>query len=335
MLAVGTIGTLLIAAPSPASASPAAPTTGPGTVAVSSSLVLASSTGNNFTFTYAPTGAGISRGTLKLVIPGGWPAPQKKNSTKTGYVRSSTGKVAFSTSTVTLKKLTVCSECSVKTVNITYANVTAPAIGWISTFLTSAAAKGKKVLPLASSPTVTVATLPKAPDITSVTSGNGQLTVQLTAPTAFPEVSSYTVTCGTESTTIDSLTVTVTGLSNGTTYSCFAYATNAGGDGPDSASVNGTTNSQVPAAPTVSYAQPGYGQLTVVFTAPASPEPLTGYVATCGSFTGTAGPSALWVTVSGLNNGSNYNCTLYATDAAGNGPSAAFSGTPTSGGGGT
>ena len=73
---------------------------------------------------------------------------------------------------------------------------------------------------------------------------------------------------------------------------------------------------------------PCVGSLTVYFTAPSSPETITGYTATCSSSSQTGGGSATSLAVTGLTNGLLYNCTLYATDAAGNGPTASFSGYP-------
>jgi titin len=181
--------------------------------------------------------------------------------------------------------------------------------------------------------------LPTAPGITSVTLGDGQLTFQLAAATAFPAVTDYTVTCesestGSESTTIDNLTVTVTGLTDGTQYSCTALATNAAGSGPPSIPLTETPSSQVAAAPTWAGVTKGSGSLTINFGVPDSPEPIISYTATCGSSSTTVSSPTLSVTVTGLTNGHFYSgCTLYATDAAGNGPSLTWSGTPTSGGG--
>jgi titin len=326
------MGTLLVAAPKDAVAAPAA---GPGTMTVSPSVVLASSTDNKLTFTYSAAAAGVSRGTVKFVVPTGWTAPQKKKAQLPGFVSASKGKVVVSKSSVSIKKLTVCGGCLF---TITYSDATAPATGKISTFVTSAAAKGRKLGALASQPTVTVATLPTAPGITSVTPGDGQLTFQLTAASGFPAMTSYTVTCESESTTIDNLTVTVTGLTDGTQYSCLAVATNAAGNGPPSTSATGTPGSQVPAAPIWLSAPPGSESLTINFGAPASPEPIISYTATCispsqVSTSTTVSSPAASVTVTGLTDGTHYNCTLYATDAAGNGPNLKWNGTPTSGGG--
>jgi titin len=327
IVATGAIGSLLLAGP--ASAAPS--TAGPGTMTVTETPtpVVASSTGNTLTFTYTAAAAGVSKGSLQFIVPNDWTLPQKKKATHAGYVHASKGKVVISGSTVSIKRLKVCAGCSI---TVTYADASAPTTGEISTFATSAAAKGRKVAPLASQPTVTVATLPTAPAITSVTPGDDQLTVQLSASTAFPAITSYTVTCGTQTTTVDSLTVTVTGLTNATQYWCTAYATNPAGNGLISTSASGTPNPQVPGAPIVTSHINGQDSLTVNFTAPQSPETITGYTAVCGTNHTTVNGTTLTATVSGLSPGTPYSCTLFATDADGNGPSAAWYGTPFPGG---
>lgn len=237
ILAAGTVGILLTVAPTSASAAPA---TGPGTMTVGPTEVSTSSTGNGLTFTYTAALAGVSRGALKLVVPAGWSAPQKKKSNNAGFVTSSAGKLSIAKSTISVKKLTLCGSC---TFTVKYIDATAPASAVISTFATAAAAKGKRTLPLVSSPTVSV-----------------------------------------------------------------------------------SSSSLTPAAPTVTDTEGGTGSLTVYFTAPSSPETITGYTAACGSSSATVGSPATSVTVPGLSASFLYHCTLYATDAAGNGATAAFSG---------
>jgi hypothetical protein len=76
-------------------------------------------------------------------------------------------------------------------------------------------------------------------------------------------------------------------------------------------------------APTIGLATPGFGSATVAFTAPAidGGSPITGYTATCGSQSNTGATSP--ITVSGLPNGVPTTCTVFATNADGNGPPSA------------
>jgi hypothetical protein len=66
----------------------------------------------------------------------------------------------------------------------------------------------------------------------------------------------------------------------------------------------------------------------VSFTAPSSAQTITGYTAACGSSSNTVDGSATSVTVSDLDNGTSYSCTLFASDHIGNGFITPWSGTP-------
>jgi len=113
----------------------------------------------------------------------------------------------------------------------------------------------------------------------------------------------------------------VTSLTNGTSYTFTVHATNAAGNGPESAPSNAVTPSTIPGKPTNVTAVAGNTQATVSFTAPSDGGlPITGYTVTSnpGSFTGTGASSP--IDVIGLTNGTSYTFTLHATNANGDGP---------------
>ena len=75
--------------------------------------------------------------------------------------------------------------------------------------------------------------VPGKPTVSSVSAGNAQVSVAFTAPsTGGTGISSYTVTCtGSLSASGSSSPIIVTGLSNGSSYSCTVTATNNAGSG--------------------------------------------------------------------------------------------------------
>lgn len=176
------------------------------------------------------------------------------------------------------------------------------------------------------------ATLPSlvaAPDpptgVTGV-AGDKQVTVSWSAANANNSpVTGYEVDANTGSgtcTTTSALSCTVTGLTNGTSYSFVVYATNAVGKSAASASTGYLTPAAVPSAPTSVTATAGAGSAAVSWgAAPANGTPVIKYVATAspgGQSCQTAG--ALGCTVIGLTNGTSYTFTVVATNAVGAGP---------------
>lgn len=174
--------------------------------------------------------------------------------------------------------------------------------------------------------------VPPRPTIEAVSPGNDELilTVEVSEPTSGPTVTSVTAMCGTQSTTVDEADpgeITVTGLTDGQRYRCKAYATNSVGKGPKSKRATGKPAVVVPGVPAITSVAPGNGSFTVDYDAsPGFGSTVTGYTATCGSASTTVGGSTLTATVSGLTADGNYSCSLHATDAKGDGPSATWSG---------
>ena len=179
---------------------------------------------------------------------------------------------------------------------------------------------------------VTPATVPGAPTIGAATPGNGQATIAFTAPASNggSAITGYTVTCnvGGFTATGAASPLTVTGLTNGTTYTCSVVATN--GVGPSAASGTvAVTPATVPGAPTIGAATSANGQAIVSFTPSPSNvgAPITSFTVTCTSAalghsvsaTGTASP----ITVIGLLNGTSYLCSVVANNSTGSSASSA------------
>jgi hypothetical protein len=172
--------------------------------------------------------------------------------------------------------------------------------------------------------------LPGLPTSVSATSGeNGQSIVSWAAP-AFngnSRITRYIVTASPGGAscpwTSGPLSCTVTGLTNGTTYTFTVTATNLAGTGSESSASSAATPSAVsPGLPTnVSATSGENGQSIVSWTAPASDGglPITRYIVTASpggaSCPWTSGP--LSCTVTGLTNGTTYTFTVRATNAAG------------------
>ena len=191
------------------------------------------------------------------------------------------------------------------------------------------------------------AAAPGVPAQPTVKAGNGKIAVSFLAPdnTGNPAIAGYKATCtdGTTPTSNtvsgsppDPVTITVTGLTNGTSYTCTVDATNADGTSgeslPSAPATPGPTAPDAPAQPTVAR---GNAQITVTFGAPAdNGSAITGYTANCASIDGgapnsntLAGATATPIVVGGLTNGHIYSCAVTATNAIG--PSAPSASSPT------
>jgi hypothetical protein len=192
------------------------------------------------------------------------------------------------------------------------------------------------------------ATVPGAPRNASATAGNAQATVAWQPPIddGGSTITQYTATSTPGSKTCmwttGPLTCTVTGLTNGTSYTFKVTATNSVGTGLPSSSSNAVTptsspSATVPGAPQNVTAVAGNTKAAVSWSAPASNggSAISSYVATStpGSKTcpWTTGP--LTCTVSGLTNGTSYTFVVRATNSVGTGPASAPSNavTPTAG----
>jgi outer membrane protein OmpA-like peptidoglycan-associated protein len=194
-----------------------------------------------------------------------------------------------------------------------------------------------------SSSSATPRTLPGAP--TQVVAVGGATSAQVSwnvptstggAPILSYNASAYTAATGgsaVTSCTSATLTCTIAGLTNDTTYYFSVSATNVAGTGPTSSPRVSAMPVALPGAPTISTLTAGNSFLAVPFTAGTSDtnDPITGYqFSTDGGGTWqNALSSTSPITISSLANGTNYTVELRATSASGPGAASnSESGTP-------
>jgi hypothetical protein len=194
----------------------------------------------------------------------------------------------------------------------------------------------------ASSNAVTpAAAVPGAPTGVTASPADSSATVSWTAPAdGGSPITGYTVTpfigsAAQAATTVagspPASSATVSGLTNGTTYTFTVSASNATGTGATSAASGPVTPSGVPAAPTGVSAVPGNASATISWTAPANGgSPITGYIVT--PFVGSSAQAATTVsgasvsaTVTGLSNGITYTFRVTASNVIGDSPQSASS----------
>jgi hypothetical protein len=189
---------------------------------------------------------------------------------------------------------------------------------------------------------ITPATTPSAPSAVTASAGNTTASVSWTAPSSNggSAITSYTVTpyIGASAQTplevsASTTSTSITGLTNGTSYTFTVTATNTLGNGPASEHSNAVTPATTPATPTTVTASPGNASATVKWSAPANGgSPITSYTVTpyIGSTAQTAtkvsgSPPATSTTITGLTNGTSYTFTVTAANTLGNGPASEHS----------
>jgi hypothetical protein len=273
-----------------------------------------------------PTGVTATAGNASAVVK--WTAPSSGGSQISSYtVTPFIGSEAQTPTTITGSP------------PVTSATIGGLTNGTAYTFTVTATNSIGSGSPSAPSTSVTPFTTPGAPTGVAATAGNASAAVSWTAPPNNGSgITSYTITpfVGSEAKTPTTISgsppatnATVTGLSNGTTYTFKIVATNAAGSGPASAASNSVTPTAVttPSAPTAVVASPATRQALVSWSEPASNggSALTGYTVTPflagvaqAPVEVAAGTSS--TTVKGLTNGSAYTFTVTATNAVGAGP---------------
>jgi hypothetical protein len=176
---------------------------------------------------------------------------------------------------------------------------------------------------------ITVLT-PGVPREVSANPGNASATVRWSAPEAGDgPVSSYRVVSHPDghSRTVDgsTFTATVGGLTNGTAYTFTVVAENSRGAGEESAHSAPVTPATVPSAPSQVHAEPGNGEITLIWGAPDSDggDAITGYTVTLepGGGRSRTGTDTRSATFSGLTNGGSYTLTAAALNQVGTGES--------------
>jgi hypothetical protein len=169
-------------------------------------------------------------------------------------------------------------------------------------------------------------TPPGAPTKVTATAGNAQATVSFAPPASNggSPITGYTVTSNPGFLTGQGAgsPLTVTGLTNGTTYAFTVTATNSAGTGPPSGPSTQVTPATVPGAPTNVTATAGKAQATVSFTPPASNggSPITGYTVTSnpkGGVDTNAGSTSLSHIVTNLKSRTKYTFSVTASNAVG------------------
>jgi titin len=170
------------------------------------------------------------------------------------------------------------------------------------------------------------------PTITSAIPGDGSIAVTFEpAANALTFFASYRIVCSSSDGGVTHTTIadflpfgTVTHLTNGKSYTCRVNAVVDSFNGTQSAK-SAVVKPGLPTAPRGLTATPGNGQVKLVFSAPVTSGGFarTGYRATCGSTNGGVGRvqtgSGSPITVTGVTNTKNYNCTVAAVNAKGTG----------------
>jgi hypothetical protein len=173
-----------------------------------------------------------------------------------------------------------------------------------------------------SSPPVIPATVPDAPTSVSATAGNQQATVSFAVPAnGGSPITEYSVKSIPEGfkAIVSSSPVTITGLTNGISYTFTVVATNSIGDSVESSASSPVIPATAPNAPTAVSATSGNQQATVSFALPANGgSPITSYTVTSSPGGLTATGSSSPITVTGLTNGTPYTFTVVATNSVGN-----------------
>jgi len=313
---------------------------------------------DNYTFTVHATnsvGNSPESAASAQVAPGGVPSVPL-NVTATNISPGGNAQVSWTppaTPGGTISKYTVTSSTGSKTCTYTgpfgpgetdTCTVSGLTIGTSYTYSVTATNQSGTSSSSAASNAVVSSTTPNAPTSPSATTGNGTATVAFTGDTTTATeggiaITGYSVTAtdvtnpanGGQTATGTVSPVTVTGLTNGDSYTFTVHATNANGNSAES-TATAAVNPGRPSAPTavVSSADPSSSTtLDVSWAAASSPDgtsPITGYTVTSspGSLTCTT-TGATTCNVTGLTAKTAYTFTVTATNQYGTSPASSAS----------
>ena len=187
---------------------------------------------------------------------------------------------------------------------------------------------------------VTPLPVPGSPSNPLATAGPASAVVTWSAPAAGSSaVGSYTATATPGGQTCNALapvtTCTISGLTNGTSYTFTVMATNNAGSSPPTSPSAAVIPADVPSAPTVVTATKSDGSVVVSWSASTpNGSPVTGYAVTSSPSSAGCTSTATTCTVTGLTNGTSYVFSVTASNGAGKSqsgvaPAVTPSGTPT------
>lgn len=166
------------------------------------------------------------------------------------------------------------------------------------------------------------ANVPEPPRISTATAGDTTVTLAFAAPgfDGGAAILDFTATCGSATLVGTAPVITLTGLSNGVSYTCKVTARNEVGSSMPSASVQ-VTPARVPSAPTLTQITPGTEQATILFNAPADDggSPITHYSAQCNPGSVSDQHEFSPIIVGGLSDGVVYRCSVRAHNGVGAG----------------
>ena len=300
-------------------------TNGAGTSAASA----ASSTVTPAGVPSAPTGLNVTSGTGKVTV--GWTAPAANGAPITSYTVQAYDPDGNAVSGATCTISAPTTNCDVST------NLVAGTSYTFKVVATNAAGAG--TASSASSPAA-VNAAPSAPRNVTATASNGSATISWDEPSDSrgSAITGYTTTAynssnnavGTCTSTAPTETCSITGLTNGETYTFKVKATNGIGTSVESTASSAVTPSTVPNAPTSVVASAGDGSASISFTPPSNNggSAITGYTVTAsGGITATGSSSP--ITITGLTNDTAYTFTVKATNANGDSTASASSASAT------
>ncbi len=176
--------------------------------------------------------------------------------------------------------------------------------------------------PSTASTAASYSSVPDSPTSVTATEGNTQATISFTAPDDNGSaIVSYTVRSspGNITATGSSSPITITGLTNGITYTFTVVATNGVGNSTPSSASNSVAYVSVPGPPTSVMASIGNAQSNIYFTPPTNNggSTITSYTVTSSPEGITATGSSSPITITGLTNGTSYIFTVVATNSEG------------------